>query len=165
MQVNEDNGTTGIPRLVEAIQELEETGFCAHLTMFLGILAQAQLRSEAGAGALRTVNRALDRCDTHQESWFTSELLRIKSDILLLSGEEQQAADHLCRALDLSRQQGTRLRELRATTSFARLLLRQGQDVQARTVLAPVYDWFTEGFETAADLRAARDVIRSLTKD
>jgi hypothetical protein len=161
LQVNEDDQTTGLPRLVEAIQELEETGFCTHLTMFLGILAQTQLRADAGAEALQTVNRALDRCDSHREGWFTSELLRIKSDVLLRSGEEQQATDHLWRALGLSRQQGARLRELRAATGLTRLLLRQGQGVQARTVLAPVYDWFTEGFEIA-DLRAAREVMQLL---
>ena len=150
--------------LVETLQELEETGFCTHLTMFLGILAQAQLRSDAHADALQTVNRALNRCDSHQENWFTSELLRIKSDVLLRSGEEQQAADHLRRALDLARQQGARLRELRVATSFAHLLVRQGKDGQARTVLAPVYDWFTEGFETA-DLRAARKLLQLLPED
>ena len=102
LQVNEDDRRAGLSGLVETLQELEETGFCTHLTMFLGILAQAQLRSDADADALQTVNRALDRCDSHQENWFTSELLRIKSDVLLRSGEEQQAADHLRRALDLA---------------------------------------------------------------
>jgi predicted ATPase len=152
---------TGTDRLIEAVHELEETGFCAHLTMFLGALAPAQAAAGRIADGIRTIDRGLDWAESHGEQWFTAELLRIKSDILLLGTAEANAAAPLSQALHLSRRQGARLWELHAMTSYARLLRRQGQYSQARAMLAPVYDGFTEGFETVG-LRAARDLLQEL---
>ena len=68
---------------------------------------------------------------------------------------------HLEQALDLSAQQGAKLLELRAATTLARLLVGRGNDDKARGILMPIYQWFTEGFDTV-DLRASRELLNSL---
>ena len=72
-----------------------------------------------------------------------------------------KAADSFCTALAIAREQGTRGYELRAATSLARLWREQGRRGEARELLAPIYGWFTEGFDTA-DLRDAGKLLSEL---
>ena len=91
-------------------------------------------------------------------------MLRIKGELLLLQGAAGAAAtaeDHFRRALDLARRQGALSWELRAATSLARLRRDQGRPADALALLQPVYDRFTEGFDTA-DLKATKDLLRDL---
>jgi predicted ATPase len=94
-----------------------------------------------------------------------SELLRIKGELLRLQDAPAAAAaaeEHFRRALDWARRQGALSWELRAATSLARLLRDQHRPADAMALLQPVYDRFTEGFDTA-DLKAAKallDVLR-----
>ena len=95
-----------------------------------------------------------------------SELLRIKSELLLLHGAPAAAAaaeDHFRQALDWARRQGALSLELRAATSLARLQRDQGRPADAMALLQPVYDRFTEGFETA-DLKAAKMLLDALAE-
>ncbi len=151
----------GVPKLVDAIQELQQTGFCAHLTVFLGALAETQAAAEMLGDGRRTVEQALEWGEGHGEKWFIPELLRIKSNILLLEREDAEAAACLRQAIDLSRRQGAGLLELRAATSLARLLLRQGEGDEALAILASIHSRFTEGFETS-DLREAGELLQAL---
>ena len=99
-----------------------------------------------------------------EEHWQMAPLFRIKDELLLLQrGRDaaEAAKEHLHQALDWARRQGALSWELRAATSLARLLRDQGRPADARAVVQPVYDRFTEGFDTS-DLKLARALIDSL---
>jgi predicted ATPase len=96
--------------------------------------------------------------------WYVAELVRIKGDLLLQQAEDRSilaAEDCFREALEVARQQGALSWELRSALSLARLRVKQDRPDEARQVLAPVYDRFTEGFGTA-DLRAARAMLELL---
>jgi predicted ATPase len=96
--------------------------------------------------------------------WATPELLRLKGEVLVLQSARaaaETAEDLFRQALGAARQQEARSWELRAATSLARLLRDQGRSVKAVTLLQPVYDRFTEGFDTA-DLIAAKQLLAEL---
>jgi predicted ATPase len=107
---------------------------------------------------------AIARSERTEERWAMAELMRVKGELLLLQGAPGAAAaaeDHFRQALDWARQQGA-FWKLRAATSLARLLRDRDRIDEARDLLAPIYDRFTEGFGTA-DLRAARLLLDELT--
>ena len=93
---------------------------------------------------------------------FDAELHRVKGEVLLERGEPEEAERCLHRALEVSRRQTSKALELRAATSLARLLRDQGRHDDARALLQPVYDWFTEGFDTA-DLNDAKALLDELS--
>lgn len=98
-----------------------------------------------------------------EERWYESELHRTNGDVLLAKGRATIEVEHAYTlAIDVARRQHAKLFELRATTSLARLWHAQGRIAEARALLQPVYDWFTEGFDTP-DLRAAKDLLGQLT--
>ena len=106
---------------------------------------------------LRAIEEAIVRSEHTEERWVIAELLRVKGELLLLRGAPGAAAaaeDHFRQALDWARRQGALSWELRAATSLARLWRDQGRSADAMALLQPVYERFTEGFETA-DLKAA----------
>jgi class 3 adenylate cyclase/tetratricopeptide (TPR) repeat protein len=98
--------------------------------------------------------------DRHRDTIFAPELHRLEGELLLRRSPPDEGAALRCfrRAMDLARERGEKSLELRAAMSLARLLQRQGQREPARQVLANVYGWFTEGFDTA-DLRGARELL------
>jgi predicted ATPase len=109
-------------------------------------------------------NEAIKRPEQTEERWLIAELLRIKGELLLLQGAQGAATEaegHFRQALDWARRQGALSLELRAATSFARLLRDQGRPTDAMAVLGPVYGRFTEGFDTA-DLKAAKALLDAL---
>jgi predicted ATPase len=93
-----------------------------------------------------------------------AELHRVKGDLLLIKNPDNVPEAQRCfhTAIDVARQQGTRLFELRATASLAHLLKRKGEIVQARQMLAEIYNWFTAGFDTA-DLKDAKALLDELS--
>ena len=103
----------------------------------------------------------VQRTERTRQLWWLPEALRIKGEILLL-GQQSEAADDLFRrSLDLSQRQGALSWEFRAATSLARLRRRQGRSAGTIRLLQPVYDRFTEGFDTA-DLKAAKALLDAL---
>ena len=95
------------------------------------------------------------------QEWFTPELLRIKGEVLLRRDPDRaiaEAEDCFDQAARVARQHGALFWELRVAMSHARLRVTQGRHDEVRSVLKPVYDRFSEGFETA-DLRAARAML------
>jgi predicted ATPase len=131
---------------------------------FLGEIAEALGRAGQTADGLAAIDEAIERCERTEEHWVMPELLRIRGELLLLQGAEGAAAtpeDHFRQALDWARRQGALSLELRAATSFARLLRDQGRPADAMALLQPVYDRFTEGFDTT-DLQTAKALIDAL---
>ncbi len=98
------------------------------------------------------------------EHYYDAELHRLRAEILLDQdgGALEEAQTLLRRAIEIARGQEAKFFELRAATSLARLLRDQGQRDQALELLAPVYDWFTEGFDTA-DLKEAKALLDELS--
>ena len=98
--------------------------------------------------------------ETTKETWFEAEVNRIAGEIALLSAKPDaaRAEAYFERALAVARQQQAKSWELRAAMSLARLWRDQGKVQQARELLAPVYGWFTEGFDTR-DLKEAKALL------
>ena len=98
-----------------------------------------------------------------KERFWEAEVHRIGGEIALMSDDPDaaKAEDYFERALDVARQQQAKSWELRAAMSMARLWRSQGKSRQARELLAPVYGWFTEGFDTL-DLKEAKALLDEL---
>ena len=101
--------------------------------------------------------------ETTKEKWWSAEINRVAGEIALLSPEPDaaKAEAYFERALAVARQQQAKSWELRAAMSMARLSCDQGKSQQARELLAPVYSWFTEGFDTR-DLKEAKALLEQL---
>jgi hypothetical protein len=152
---------TGLPLLRASFGEIAHA---MRYNMFMGALGAALGETGQVALGLAAIDEAIDHSERTEERWAIAELLRQKGELVLLqsaSEAESVAEDHFRRALDLARQQGALSWELRAATSFARLLRNQGRFTDALACLQPVYDRFTEGFHTA-DLVAAGTLIEAL---
>jgi predicted ATPase len=106
---------------------------------------------------------ALPRVDPTSDCWYEPELYRLKGALLLQQSVDNHAEAQTCfhYALDAARAQQAKLLELRTAVSLSRLWQQQGQQAAARELLAPIYDWFTEGFDTA-DLQEAKALLEVL---
>jgi predicted ATPase len=113
--------------------------------------------------ACRCIDEAITAVRTTKERWFEAELNRVAGEIALKSPkwDAAKAEAYFERALFVARQQQAKFWELRAAMSFARLWRDQGKPQQARELLAPVYGWFTEGFDTR-DLKEAKALLEEL---
>ena len=115
---------------------------------------------EAG---LTVLAAALTLAETTGERWYESEIYRLKGELLLQQASDNQADAESCfhHALDIARSQQAKSFELRIATSLARLWQSQGKRQEAHALLAPIYNWFTEGFDTA-DLKDAKALLDEL---
>jgi predicted ATPase len=155
---------TGLQLLRTALEQLPEASFQPYFTWFLGELAEGLGRVGQIAQGLEAIDEALARSERNEDRWCVAELLRIKGELLLSqegSGAGAAAEDHYQQALGWARRQGALSWELRAATSLARLLRDQNRSPEAIALLAPIYNRFTEGFETA-DLKAAKALLDGL---
>jgi predicted ATPase len=108
------------------------------------------------------VDRALKEIEETCEYHAQAELHRVKGELLEQSdADSTEAQDCFERAIEISRAQSAKSLELRATMSLARLLAKQGRREEARAMLAEIYNWFTEGFDTA-DLIDAKALLNEL---
>jgi predicted ATPase len=128
-------------------------GFC--------LLGEALARQGASEEALSMIDGALKAAEATGEGWFSHELHRSRGIVLLRQNRIQEGEAALCQAMQVARDQRAKSRELRVATSLARLWGEQGRRREAHELLAPVYDWFTEGFDTA-DLREAKALLGDL---
>ena len=113
--------------------------------------------------ALAALAGALESADEHEIRHYEAETHRLKGELLLRKHDSNAAEAQRCfeRAIEIARRQSAKSWELRATTSLARLLASQDRRDEARTMLADVYNWFTEGFDTA-DLKDAKALLDRL---
>ena len=109
------------------------------------------------------IGEAITAVETTKETWYEAEVHRIAGEIALMSPERDAAKAEACfeRALAVAREQQAKSWELRAAMSMARLWRDQGKRDEARELLAPVYGWFTEGFDTL-DLKQAKALLDEL---
>jgi hypothetical protein len=156
----------GLPLLRAGFDAVGERRFASRLAAFLDsvVAGEGLDRTWQTGDGLALVEEFIDQSERAEEHWVMPELVRVKGELLRLQGGPSAAAtaeDHFRQALDWARQQGALSWELRAATSLARLLRKQGHTADAKALLQPVYDRFTEGFDTA-DLNAARVLLHAL---
>jgi predicted ATPase len=147
----------------QGLDELRAMGAEVLRPYLLALLAEVCGRSGQIEAGLDVLEEALVTAENHTERFNEADLHRLKGDLLLrqcgAAGFEAEACFQ--RALDIARHQQARSLELRAATSLARLWQQQGKRDDARQLLAEVYDWFTEGFDTA-DLQEAKALLEAL---
>jgi ATP/maltotriose-dependent transcriptional regulator MalT len=163
LAVTRNEAGAGLILLRDALEVLHTEQHNILATVFESALAEGLRKTGQFDEALITINGAIARAGSCGGTFDMAELLRIKGQILaaMPRSDQTSAADCLMQSLTVAREQSALGWELRSATALARLLSENGQRVQARDTLAPVYDRFTEGFETA-DLRAARRLIHDL---
>jgi predicted ATPase len=149
--------------ITSGIASLRSTGITLYELWNLWHLAMAYAELGQLDDARRCVEDAIDKVEKSKEKWCEAEVHRIAGEIALKSRGPgvAKAEVYFERALAVARQQQTKSWELRAATSMARLWRDQGKRHEARDLLAPVYGWFTEGFDTR-DLKEAKELLDDL---
>jgi predicted ATPase len=134
------------------------SGSIYHQTFFLGLLGDRCGRVGELDEAHGLLGAAIAIASDIGERWFEAELHRLKGEFLLALSEPDRPEAEAClqRALAIARAQGARTWELRAASSLARLWWDQGRQVEAHDLLAPICDWFTEGFDVPELVEAKR---------
>ena len=153
----------GIAKIEEGLDLLSKMGVQAYLTRSLCLLAEALLAAGRPSAGLTHIARALDGAAEFGDTFYLSRLHQVRAELLLRVGDRiDEAAASLNQALTVARQQGAKAYELRAATSLARLWGEKGRRAEAHDLLAPIYGWFREGFNTA-DLKEAKGLLDELT--
>jgi predicted ATPase len=170
----------GITQMCQEIEAWRASGAGLFLSHWLALLAEAYGQLGQTDAALQTVAEALAHVRNTGEGYYTAESYRLRGELLLqartrasaagdalahavpenLRAQEAEACFH--QALDVARRQQAKSWELRAATSLARLWQRQGKRNEAHQLLAEIYGWFTEGFDTA-DLQEAKTLLEELS--
>ena len=150
----------GIKQLHQGLLTLRATGAELLQPYFLALLAEAYRTTGQVEEGLAVLAEALALVDTRGERHYEAELYRLKGALLLQQASDNPAEAETCfhHALEIARHQQAKSFELRAATSLARLWQQQGKRQEAHDLLAPVYHWFTEGFDTA-DLQDAKALL------
>jgi predicted ATPase len=154
----------GIAQIREGLAAIRMTGADIGRPWFLYLLAEACMEGGRLAEALSALMEALAIVNKHEERHFEAEIHRLIGELLLKQNDSNALEAQGCfqRAIEVARKQSAKSWELRATMSLARLLAESGKRNEARTMLAEIYNWFTEGFDTA-DLKDAKTLLNRLT--
>jgi predicted ATPase len=160
--VGQERTDEGIAQMRDTLAALPSIGFEITRPYFLVTLAAAYGKAGRTDDAPALVAEALALVDRHDERMWEAEIYRVKGALLLESSGSSEAETCFQRAIEIARHQSAKSLELRATTSLARLLDKQGRQDKARRMLAEIYGWFTEGFDTA-DLKDAKALLEELS--
>ena len=157
------NASNAVQLIASGITAVRPTGVTAWMPRWLSYLAIAHADLGQIDDAWRCIGEAISTIEATKERWFEAETNRIAGEIALKSPQPDaaKAEGYFDRALAVARQQQAKSWELRAAMSLARLWRDQGKVQQARELLAPVYGWFTEGFDTL-DLKEAKALLEEL---
>jgi len=151
----------GLPELLEAVSRIRQTGYRSPGLLML--LAETQQAAGQLAEARATVAAALKISAQLGQPFLDAAFQRLDGELILATGgAPEEAAARYQQALDIARAQEAKSLQLRAATSLARLWRDQGRRGEARDLLAPLYAWFTEGFETG-DLKDAKALLDELS--
>ncbi len=151
----------GIAEASQALSAYRSMGAHRDQTMFLAQLAEMDLLAGQVDAGLAAVGAGLAAASETGERMWEAELYRLRAELQRRQGHAAEAEADLHRALEVARAQQARSWELRATLSLCRLWRGQGKQGEARRMLAEIYGWFTEGFETS-DLQEAKSLLAEL---
>ena len=159
------NAPVAVKTITSGLTALRSTGTTAYTPWALSSLARAHADLGRFDDAWRSIDEALTAVETTKERIFKAQINRIAGEIALKSPQPDvaKAEAFFERALAVARQQQAKSWEIRAAMSLARLWRSQGKSPQARELLAPVYGWFTEGFDTL-DLKQAKALLEELAR-
>ena len=161
VKVQNGDVAEGILVLRRGLAAYRATGATVWVPYYVALLAIACEIAGQIEESLTLLEEAFQIVERTGERWFEAELHRHKGRLLLRRGHAKAAEDLYRKALGIAAEQEAKLWELRAAVSLARLRRDQGGRAEARNLLAPVYGWFTEGFDTA-DLKEAKALLESL---
>ena len=156
-------GEAGMAQVRQGIAAWRATGAALCVPYFCTLLAEVSDHLGHMEDGLQALAEAHTLVEQQEERWWEAEISRLRGVLLLRQpGTPQAEAEAwLQRALDVARRQEAKSLELRAAMSLSRLWQQQGKQAEARALLAPIYGWFTEGFDTA-DLQEARALLEKL---
>jgi class 3 adenylate cyclase/predicted ATPase len=160
---NGEDYSNAIQTITSGIAACRSAGATINTTFQLSHLARAYAGISQYGDAGRCIEEAMAFAEASKERWYEAELHRIAGDIALRSPQQDaiKAQEYFERALVIARQQQAKSWELRAAMSMARLWRDQRKRTEARDLLAPIYGWFTEGFDTL-DLKEAQALLDEL---
>ena len=178
-RVADGEGAAGITQMRSGLADQKDFNGGTHRAYFLTLLAEGIGRTGETAEALAVIEDALVHIESSRERLYEAETWRIKGEILVQSSMpalspvegfkvqgsrfkgEDEAEECFQKALAVARQQDAKSLELRAAMSLSRLWQQQGKTAEAWELLAPIYEWFTEGFDTP-DLQEAKALLEML---
>ena len=149
-------------RIQAGLDAYRATGAALFVPYSLALLGVVHGAAGRAAEGQRLVAEALDAVNATGERWFEAELHRIEGELLRSAGWDRGTTEaRFLRAMAIAREQNAKLWELRAAISLANLWRDQGRRAEAHDLLAPIYGWFSEGFDTP-DLKEARALLQEL---
>jgi class 3 adenylate cyclase/predicted ATPase len=162
-RVQQGQAEEGSAQISQSLTAWRATGAEIGRPYSLALLAEAHGTIGEPETGLTVLTDALTLVDTTGARWYESECYRLKGELLLQQSSDNQAEAETCftQAISIAQNQSAKSWELRAATSLAKLWQQQGKRQEAYDLLAPVYHWFTEGFDTA-DLKDAKALLDAL---
>jgi predicted ATPase len=160
---HQEQAQEGVEQIKQGLRAFRATEAELWRPYLLALLAEAHGTLGEPEEGLTLLTEALTLVDTTGQRWYEAELYRFRGELLLAQSPDSHTEAETCfhHALEIARNQQAKSFELRAATSLARLWQQQGKRQEAHDLLAPVYHWFTEGFETA-DLQDAKALLEEL---
>jgi len=162
-RVESGEGEAGIAQMQQGLADLARIGSGVAAPRLLAKLAEGLRRVGRYDEALGALTRGVRQAEQQGQHYYDAELHRLRAEILLDmdANAVEQAEALLGQSLEVARQQEAKTFELRASISLARMLAQQGRRAEAHTMLSHIYNWFTEGFDTA-DLKDAKALLDEL---
>jgi predicted ATPase len=159
--VEQGQTEAGLADLRQGLADVQTIGAMLLRPYFLALLSEAYEKIGQVDKGLVLLSEVLTTVDRTKERHYEAELYRLKGQLLLQMNAKVEAEHHFRQAMRIAQNQQAKSLELRAVMSLSRLWQSQGKGVYARQVLAEIYEWFSEGFETT-DLKAARTLLKEL---
>jgi predicted ATPase len=143
-------------------EALDAVGHVFARTYHLTALSEAYGKAGRFGEAMAEIAKAIAQVEKTGEGFYEPEIHRVQGELLEMQGHNEEAESAYHQAIAIAQRSQAKVWELRATTSLAQLLQKQGKGKEARRKLAKVYDWFTEGFDTP-DLKDAKALLEELS--
>jgi predicted ATPase/class 3 adenylate cyclase len=151
----------GLELLTAALADIRATGAVTSVPFFLTMLAGALGNAGRPTEGLKQLDEAVRQIEATNERWSESDVHRVRGELLIAIGDAVVAEKSLYQAIEVARRQSAKPFELRAATGLARLWRDQDKRTEARDLLAPIYNWFSEGFDTPV-LKDAKALLDEL---